>query len=118
MGRRASDSSSLSRAGPPEWSKVLSVSVGPRKGEGKWVHCPCMSLAPCVCAAVVLRYCQLRAASSMAADRYMGDRWWVLEGRLDCDSMDFSRITARMCRVLSRDGSVRETFCKICSEED
>lgn len=50
----------------------------------------------------------------MAADRYMGDRWWVLEGRLDCDRADFSRISARMCRVLSRDGSVRETFCRIC----
>ena len=77
-----------------------------------------MSPVPCACAAVVLRYCQLRAASSMAADRYMGDRWWVLEGRLDCDRADFSRITARMCRVLSRDGSVRETFCKICTEGD
>lgn len=75
-----------------------------------------MSPVPCACAAVVLRYCQLRAASSIAADRYMGDRWWVLEGRLDCDRADFSWITVRMCRVLSRDGSVRETFCKICRE--
>lgn len=72
-----------------------------------------MSPVPCACAAVVLRYCQLRAASSMAADRYMGDRWWVRDGRLDCDRADLSRIRARMCRVLSRDGSVTETFCKI-----
>lgn len=77
-----------------------------------------MSPEPCVCAAVVLRYCQLSAASSMAADRYMGDKWWILEGRPDCDSADFSRITARMCRVLSLDGSVGETFCKICREEE
>lgn len=97
---------------------MLSESVGPRIGEGKWFHCPCMSLVPCACAAVVLRYCQLRAASSMAADRYMGDRWGVLEGRLDCDSTDLSWITAKIRRVLSRDGSVRETFCKICGEED
>lgn len=73
-----------------------------------------MSAVPGACTAVVLRYCQLRAASSMAADRYMGDRWWVLEGRLDCDSAHFSWMTARMCRVLSRDGSVRDTFWNIC----
>lgn len=77
-----------------------------------------MSLVPCACAAVVLRYCQLTAASSMAADRYMGDRWWVLERRLDCDRADFSWITARTCSVFSRDGSVRETLCKICSERE
>lgn len=50
----------------------------------------------------------------MAADRYMGDRWWVLEGRLDCDNVDFSWMTVRMWRVLSREGSVRETFWNIC----
>ncbi|TNN82690.1 hypothetical protein EYF80_007208 [Liparis tanakae] len=75
-----------------------------------------MSPVPCGCAVVMLRYCQLRAASRMAADRYMGDRWGVLEGRLDCDGVDFSLMRARMCRVLSRDGSVRETFWKICRE--
>lgn len=76
------------------------------------VHCP--SPAPCACATVVLRYCQLRAARSMAADRYMGDRWWVLEGRLDWESSVFSRMTARIFNVFSWDGSVRETLCRIC----
>ncbi len=104
--------SSSQRNGPLEQAKGLSESVQ----EGEQVHCPCMSPVPCACAAVVLRYCQLRAASSMAADRYMGDKWWVLEGRLVCDRADFSRIAARMCRILSRDGSVRVTFCKICRE--
>lgn len=77
-----------------------------------------MSLVPWACAAVVLRYCQLRAASTIAAERYMGDRWWVLERRLDCDRSDFSRITAKMWSVFSRDGSVGDTLCNIWRERE
>lgn len=94
-------------------SPALPESVGEGWARGGGVaHCP--SPAPCAWATVVLRYCQLRAARSMAADRYMGDRWWVLGGRLDWERCDLSLMTARMPSVFSRDGSVRETLCRIC----
>lgn len=80
--------------------------------------CHCMSPVPCAWAVVVLRYCQLSAASSMAADRYTGDRWWFLGLSSDWGRADFSWITARMWSVLTRDGSLRETLCKICRKRE
>ena len=71
-------------------------------------------VVPCAWATVALRYCQLTAASSMAADRYMGDRWTLLDCSAGCRGADFSAITPRMCSVLARDGSVVETFCSNC----
>lgn len=76
-----------------------------------------MSAVPGGCPAVVLRYCQLRAARIMAAERYMGERWAVREARVAWERV-LSWITPRINRVLSRDGSVKDTLCSIWRERE
>lgn len=80
LNERYNSGGEIRKTTPPQnKSSVHADMAGQSKDEDGKVHCPCMSPVPWACAAVVLRYCQLRAARSMAADRYMGDRWWALE---------------------------------------